>query len=77
MGIAPHIARLRAFVGPEQLLLPCATALPLDERGRVLLAWAAGHSEPPTDPSSTVTGAKGEATRSFGILITATGADPR
>jgi ADP-ribose pyrophosphatase YjhB (NUDIX family) len=45
MGIAPHIARLRAFVGHEQLLLPCATALPLDERGRVLLAWAAGHSD--------------------------------
>ena len=45
MGIAPHIARLRAFVGHEQLLLPCATVLPLDERGRVLLAWAAGHSD--------------------------------
>ncbi|MDX6343561.1 MAG: hypothetical protein QOH87_3699, partial [Trebonia sp.] len=45
MGIAPHIARLRAFVGHEQLLLPCATVLPLDERGRVLLAWPAGHSD--------------------------------
>src|SRR5258708_34689240 len=45
MGIAPHIARLRAFGGHEQLLLPCATALPLDERGRLLLAWATGHSD--------------------------------
>ena len=45
MGIAPHIARLRAFVGHEQLLLPCASVLPLDERGRVLLAWATGHSD--------------------------------
>jgi 8-oxo-dGTP pyrophosphatase MutT (NUDIX family) len=45
MGIAPHIARLRAFVGHEQLLLPCATVLPLDERGRILLAWPAGHSD--------------------------------
>jgi 8-oxo-dGTP pyrophosphatase MutT (NUDIX family) len=53
MGIAPHIARLRAFVGHEQLLLPCATVLPLDEQGRVLLAWAAGH----TDGWGTVGGA--------------------
>src|ERR1700748_171297 len=45
MGIAPHIARLRAFVGHEQLLLPCATVLPVDEQGRVLLAWAAGHTD--------------------------------
>jgi 8-oxo-dGTP pyrophosphatase MutT (NUDIX family) len=53
MGIAPHIARLRAFVGHEQLLLPCATVLPVDEAGRVLLAWAAGH----TDGWGTVGGA--------------------
>jgi 8-oxo-dGTP pyrophosphatase MutT (NUDIX family) len=53
MGIAPHIARLRAFVGHEQLLLPCATVLPVDEGGRVLLAWAAGH----TDGWGTVGGA--------------------
>ncbi len=53
MGIAPHIARLRAFVGHEQLLLPCATVLPVDEEGRVLLAWPAGH----TDGWGTVGGA--------------------
>jgi 8-oxo-dGTP pyrophosphatase MutT (NUDIX family) len=53
MGIAPHIARLRAFVGHEQLLLPCVTVLPLDESGRVLLAWQAGH----TDGWGTVGGA--------------------
>src|ERR1700744_3937316 len=45
MGIAPHIAWLRAFVGHDQCLLPCATVLPLDDRGRVLLAWQAGHSD--------------------------------
>jgi len=53
MGISPHIARLRAFVGHELLLLPCVTVLPFDEAGRVLLAWQAGHS----DGWSTVGGA--------------------
>jgi 8-oxo-dGTP pyrophosphatase MutT (NUDIX family) len=53
MGISPHIARLRAFVGRELLLLPCVTVLPVDEAGRVLLAWQAGHS----DGWSTVGGA--------------------
>jgi ADP-ribose pyrophosphatase YjhB (NUDIX family) len=43
MGIAPHIARLRAFVGHEMLLLPSVAVLPADEAGRVLLAWQAGH----------------------------------
>lgn len=45
MGIAPHIARLRAFVGHELLLLPCVSVLPVDEGGRVLLAWHAGHND--------------------------------
>ena len=45
MGIAPHIARLRAVVGHELLLLPCVSVLPLDEGGQVLLAWHAGHSD--------------------------------
>src|ERR1700761_722903 len=45
MGIAPHIARLRAFVGHELLLLPSSAVLPLDGEGRVLLAWAAGASD--------------------------------
>jgi ADP-ribose pyrophosphatase YjhB (NUDIX family) len=43
MGISPHIARLRAFVGHELLLLPSVAVLPVDEAGRVLLAWQAGH----------------------------------
>jgi 8-oxo-dGTP pyrophosphatase MutT (NUDIX family) len=43
MGIAPHIARLRAFVGHELLVLPSVAVLPVDEAGRVLLAWQAGH----------------------------------
>jgi ADP-ribose pyrophosphatase YjhB (NUDIX family) len=53
MGIAPHIARLRTFVGHELLLLPASAVLPVDEGGRVLLAWAAGSS----DGWSTVGGA--------------------
>src|ERR1700722_395913 len=53
MGIAPHIARLRTFVGHEQLLLPASAVLPMDEEGRVLLAWHAGA----TDGWSTVGGA--------------------
>ena len=45
MAISPHIARLRAAVGHELLVLPSATVLPVDEEGRVLLAWPAGTSE--------------------------------
>lgn len=37
MGIAPHIARLRAAVGPELLLLPAVSVLPVDANGRLLL----------------------------------------
>jgi len=53
MGISPHVARLRAAVGHELLVLPCVTVLPVDERGRMLLAWHAGH----TDGWGTVGGA--------------------
>jgi len=53
MGISPHIARLRAVIGHELLVLPCVTVLPVDERGRMLLAWHAGH----TDGWGTVGGA--------------------
>ena len=53
MGIAAHIARLRAFVGHELLVLPSSAVLALDEEGRVLLAWQAGAS----DGWSTVGGA--------------------
>jgi 8-oxo-dGTP pyrophosphatase MutT (NUDIX family) len=53
MGIAPHIARLRAFVGHELLLLPSVAVLPVDDSGRVLLAWHAGA----TDGWGTVGGA--------------------
>ena len=37
MGIAAHIARLRAVLGHELLLLPSVSVLPVDEAGRVLL----------------------------------------
>jgi 8-oxo-dGTP pyrophosphatase MutT (NUDIX family) len=53
MGISPHVARLRAAIGHELLVLPCVTVLPVDEQGRTLLAWHAGH----TDGWGTVGGA--------------------
>ncbi len=53
MGISPHLARLRAVVGHELLVLPCVTVLPVDRRGRMLLAWHTGH----TDGWGTVGGA--------------------
>jgi len=45
MGISPHVARLRAAVGHELLVLPCVTVLPVDDQGRLLLAWHTGHSD--------------------------------
>jgi ADP-ribose pyrophosphatase YjhB (NUDIX family) len=68
MGIAPHIARLRAFVGHELLLLPSAAVLPVDEAGRILLAWHSGA----TDGWGTVGGAvdPGESPREAAIRET-------
>jgi 8-oxo-dGTP pyrophosphatase MutT (NUDIX family) len=43
VGIARHIARLRAVVGHELLLLASVSILPVDEAGRVLLVRHAGH----------------------------------
>lgn len=37
MGIAAHIARLRAAVGHELLVLPSVSVLPVDAAGRLLL----------------------------------------
>ena len=37
-----HLARLRAVIGHELLLLPSVSVLPVDERGRVLLVRHAG-----------------------------------
>lgn len=37
MAVAPHIARLRAKIGHDLLLLPSVTVLPVDSQGRVLL----------------------------------------
>lgn len=46
VGIAAHIARLRAAVGHEMLLLPSVSVLPVDEAGRVvLLVRHAGHDD--------------------------------
>lgn len=45
MGLAPHIARLRAVVGHDLLLLPSVTVLPVDDAGRILLVRHAGHDD--------------------------------
>lgn len=45
MGIAAHIARLRAVVGHELLLLPSVSVLPVDGARRVLLVRHAGHDD--------------------------------
>jgi 8-oxo-dGTP pyrophosphatase MutT (NUDIX family) len=45
VGIAAHIARLRAVVGHELLLLPSVSVLPVDEAGRILLVREAGHDD--------------------------------
>jgi 8-oxo-dGTP pyrophosphatase MutT (NUDIX family) len=45
VGIAAHIARLRAVVGHELLLLPSVSVVPVDEAGRVLLVRHAGHGD--------------------------------
>ena len=45
MGVAAHIARLRAVVGHDLLLLPSVSVLPVDEAGRLLLVRHAGHRD--------------------------------
>jgi ADP-ribose pyrophosphatase YjhB (NUDIX family) len=45
VGIAAHIARLRAVIGHELLLLPSVSVLPVDEAGRVLLVRHAGYDD--------------------------------
>jgi ADP-ribose pyrophosphatase YjhB (NUDIX family) len=43
--MSAHIARLRAAVGHELLLLPSVSVLPVDEAGRLLLVRHAGHDD--------------------------------
>jgi ADP-ribose pyrophosphatase YjhB (NUDIX family) len=45
VGIAAHIARLRAVVGHELLLAPSVSVLPVDQAGRLLLVRHAGHDD--------------------------------
>jgi hypothetical protein len=45
VGIAAHIARLRAVVGHELLLVPSVSVLPVDQAGRLLLVRHAGHDD--------------------------------
>ena len=45
MAISAHIARLRAAVGHDLLLLPSVSVLPVDPDGRLLLVQQAGHHD--------------------------------
>src|ERR1700691_6155761 len=45
MSIPAHIARLRAAVGHDLLLLPSISVLPVDQAGRLLLVRHAGHDD--------------------------------
>lgn len=45
MGISAHIARLRAAIGHDLLLLPSVSVLPVDDAGRMLLVRHAGHHD--------------------------------
>ena len=45
MAVAAHIARLRAVVGHELLLLPSVSVLLIDPAGRLLLVRHAGHHD--------------------------------
>jgi ADP-ribose pyrophosphatase YjhB (NUDIX family) len=45
MAIPEHVARLRAAIGHELLLLPSVSVLPIDQAGRLLLVRHAGHDD--------------------------------
>ena len=45
VGISAHIARPRAAVGHDLLLLPSVSVLPVDPAGRLLLVRHAGHHD--------------------------------
>jgi 8-oxo-dGTP pyrophosphatase MutT (NUDIX family) len=45
VAISPHVARLRAAVGHELLVLPSASLLITDDSGRILLCRPTGHSD--------------------------------
>jgi 8-oxo-dGTP pyrophosphatase MutT (NUDIX family) len=43
VGISPHVARLRAALGHELIVLPSVSVLPVDASGRLLLAQVANN----------------------------------
>jgi ADP-ribose pyrophosphatase YjhB (NUDIX family) len=45
VAIPEHIARLRAAVGHDLILLPSVSVLPIDRAGRLLLVRHAGHQD--------------------------------
>ncbi|WP_436536432.1 NUDIX domain-containing protein [Actinoplanes sp. HUAS TT8] len=42
MAMSPHLARLRALIGHEQILLPSVSVIVTDDRGRLLLVRHSG-----------------------------------
>lgn len=45
MGISSHVARLRAVIGHELLLLPSVSVIVVDDHARLLLVRHAGHRD--------------------------------
>jgi ADP-ribose pyrophosphatase YjhB (NUDIX family) len=45
VGISAHVAKLRAAIGHDLIVLPSASVLPVDEAGRLLLVSPAGHDD--------------------------------
>jgi len=45
VSIPAHVARLRAVLGHDLLLLPSVSVLPVDQAGRLLLVRHAGHDD--------------------------------
>ncbi|MFC3987753.1 NUDIX domain-containing protein [Actinoplanes siamensis] len=45
MGISAHLARLRAMIGHELVLLPSVSVIVVDEQARLLLVRHAGHRD--------------------------------
>ena len=56
MPAAPHIARLRAKVGNDLLLLPSVAVLPIDDDDRVLFGFWRGKRMLDIEPRMTGTG---------------------
>ncbi len=45
MGISPHLARLRAVIGHDLVMLPSVSVIVVDDEGRLMLVRHAGHHD--------------------------------